>query len=363
MKTKQAKLIDAMCDPKTQYVVPVYQRVYSWTQSHCEALIRDSLAAALEAREHFVGTILYRPAGVQGDVRTLTLIDGQQRLATIALLAAAIRDTVGITGESLPDWLNRCISVELEGGPQPKITLSRPDRFTFAAVMLGRELPDEEHRSGQMLQQESLDEEHLSELVLENLAYFKAVLAEPDFDIGLLVRGLEQLTIVEAELDDSDRPQLVFESLNAKGMPLKTSDLIRNLLLTQLDLDEQVRLFKQYWEPLEDRFDAIEAAEKAARKTKIGIPPSDRRVEWEGLALDAALHGWLIENSPTARPSTRAGLYDAFKTHVAENPDLTLESLLASINAYCSHFADEFESPEAKEHINWAIGKPEGFGL
>nr|AHF25158.1 hypothetical protein [uncultured bacterium Contig1772] len=348
MKTRQTKLIDALCDPKTQYVVPVYQRVYSWTQPHCEALLRDSLAAAVEDKEHFVGTVLYRPAAEKDGVLPLTLIDGQQRLATVALLAAAIRDAKRDLEGGLPEWLDRCISVEMEDGPQPKVILSRPDRPTFAAVMLNRELPDEESQS---------------ELVLENLAYFEAVLAEPDFDIDLLLQGLEKLTIVEAELDGNDRPQLVFESLNAKGMPLKTSDLIRNLLLTQLDFEEQVRLFKKYWEPLEDRFDAIEEAEKAERKSKIGIPPSDRRVEWEGLALDAALHGWLVENSPTARPSTRAGLYDAFKNHVAENPEMTLEELLTSINVYCNRFADEFESDEAKEHINWAIGKPEGFGF
>lgn len=348
METKQMKLIDALCNPKTQFVVPVYQRVYSWTQPHCEALVRDSLAAAVEDREHFVGTVLYRPADINGGVRELTLIDGQQRLATVALLAAAVRETLSARGGTWPEWLDRCISVELPSGPQPKVILSRPDRATFSAVILGQELPDEESRS---------------ELVLENLAYFNAVLDEPDFDIDLLLQGLCKLTIVGAVLDENDRPQLVFESLNAKGMPLKTSDLIRNLLLTQLDLEEQIRLFKKYWEPLEDRFDAIEAAEKAERKSKIGIPPADRRVEWEGLALDAALHGWLVENSPTARPSTRAGLYDAFKNHVAENPDMTLEELLTSINVYCNRFADEFESPESKEHINWAIGKPEGFGF
>lgn len=347
MKTTQMKLIDALCNPDVQFVVPVYQRVYSWTQPHCEALIRDSLAAAIEKREHFVGTVLYRAAKTHGGVKELTLIDGQQRLATVALLAVAIRDAVGAKKNELPDWLERCILVELPDGPQPRVILSRPDRATFAAVMLGEELPDEES---------------LSALVLENLEYFKAVLAEPDFNIDLLLQGLGRLTIVGAELDADDRPQLVFESLNAKGMPLKTSDLIRNLLLTQLDFEEQIRLFKEYWEPLEDRFDAIEAAEKAERKSKIGIPPQDRRVEWEGLALDAALHGWLVENSATARPSTRAGLYDAFKTHVSENPDMTLEELLTSINVYCNRFADEFDSPEAKEHINWAIGKPEGFG-
>ena len=348
METKQMKLIDALCDPKTQFVVPVYQRVYSWNQPHCEALVRDSLAAAVEEREHFVGTVLYRPSGIHEGVQALTLIDGQQRLATVALLAAAIRDTLRARGDAWPEWLDRCISIELPDGPQPKVVLSRPDRATFSAVILEQDLPEEDS---------------LSELVLENLSYFRAVLDEPDFDIDLLVEGLGKLTIVGAVLDENDRPQLVFESLNAKGMPLKTSDLIRNLLLTRLDLDEQIRLFKEYWEPLEDRFDAIEAAEKAERKSKIGIPPSDRRVEWEGLALDAALHGWLVENSPTARPSTRAGLYDAFKTHVAENPDMTLEELLTSINVYCNHFADEFESPWAKEHIDWAIGKPTGFGF
>lgn len=347
MQTKHAYLIDTLENPGTQYVVPVYQRVYSWGQPHCEALVRDALAAAVEDRDHFVGTLLYKPADSCSGVRTLMLIDGQQRLATMALLAVAIRDSEKVAEGSLPVWLDRCIVVELSGGVQPKVVLSRPDRATFEAVMLGGELPDDEPSSL---------------MVLENLAYFKAILAEPDLDVDLLLQGLAKLTVVEAALDDGDRPQLVFESLNAKGMPLKTSDLIRNLLLTQLDVEEQVRLFKTYWEPLEDRFDGIEAAEKAERKNKIGIPPQDRHVEWEGLALDAALHGWLVENSPTTRPSTRAGLYDAFKTYVGDNPGLTLEELLASINAYCNQFADRFETPEAKAHIEWAIGKPEGFG-
>ena len=328
-------------------MVSVYQRVYSWTRPHCEALLRDSLTAALEERPHFVGTLLYRDAGLQDGLRTLTLIDGQQRLATLALLARVLLDRLQELQACVPDWLERCLVVRVDGVLQPKIVLSRPDRDTFAATMLGRE---------------PADGARISELVLENRGYFVRELADSDFDFDLLLEGLGRLTVVVAELDAGDRPQLVFESLNAKGMPLKTSDLIRNLLLTNLERGEQIRLFKQYWEPLEGRFDAIEAAEKAERKNKIGIPPQDRNVEWEGLALDAALHAWLIEASDSMRPSTRAGLYDAFKTYVLDHPSLTLEELLASINARCSCFADEFETPEARMHIDWAIGKPEGFG-
>ena len=58
METRQVRLIDALSDPEVQYVVPVYQRVYSWTHPHCEALLRDSLAASLEKRPHFVCTVL-----------------------------------------------------------------------------------------------------------------------------------------------------------------------------------------------------------------------------------------------------------------------------------------------------------------
>ena len=348
MQTKQMRMIDALANPAVRYVVPVYQRVYSWTQPHCEALLRDSMAASTEGRPHFVGTVLYRVAGDKGDVSEHTLIDGQQRLATLALLARALCNRMAQQGQAAPEWLERCLSVRVGDETVPKVVLSRPDRATFASIMLGDEMPEGEEPS---------------EFVVENYGYFESVLAEPDFDVDLLLDGLGRLTMVVAELGDADRPQLVFESLNAKGMPLKTSDLIRNLLLTRLDRDEQVRLFKQYWEPLEDRFDAIEEAEKAERKNKIGIPPSDRRVEWEGLALDAALHAWLVEESDTARPATRAGLYDAFKNHVAEHPEVTLEELLTSINVRCNRFADEFETPEAREHIDWAIGKYDAFGF
>lgn len=347
MRTKQMRLIDALSDSGTRYVVPVYQRVYSWTQPHCEALLRDSMIAALENRSHFVGALLYRDAGARGDLHELTLIDGQQRLATLALLIRVLVDRMREEGKDVPPWLEDCLSVKADGSLGPKVVLSRPDRDTFAAVMSGDDLAADAH---------------VSELVIENRDYFARELADADFDLELLLDGLEKLTVVVAELDEDDRPQLVFESLNAKGMPLKTSDLIRNLLLTSLARDEQVRLFKQYWEPLEDRFDAIEAAEKAERKNKIGIPPQDRQVEWEGLALDAALHAWLVESPGAIRPSTRAGLYDAFKTYVADHPGLTLEELLDSINARCSRFAEEFETPEARAHIDWAIGKPEGFG-
>ena len=347
MNITQKRLIDLIADPEKQYVVPVYQRVYSWTTPLSEALLRDSLLASYEKRSHFVGTLLFRDAGQQGEIKRFALIDGQQRLATVVLLAVVLRERLLESGDEIPAWIDECMTISVNGIEEPKIILARPDRDTFASLITGADLSEDAI---------------VSELVDENLEYFRHELSDPKFDTGALIDGLARLTVVAAELGDNDRPQLVFESLNAKGMPLKTSDLIRNLLLTQLGREEQIRLFEKYWEPLEDRFDEIEATEKAERAHKIGIPPQDRNVEWEGLALDAALHAWLLENSEAARPETRAGLYDSFKNHVQEHPEITLEDLLKSINTRCNTFADEFETPEAREHIDWAIGKAQGFG-
>ena len=347
MQITQKRLIDVLADSGKQYVVPVYQRVYSWTTPHCEALLRDSLLASYEKRPHFVGTLLFRDAGELDKVRRYALIDGQQRLATVILLAVALRQRLLESGDEVPAWINDFLAISVNEVTEPKIILSRPDRDTFASVTTDADL------AGSAI---------VSELVHENLEYFRHEFSDPEFDTAALIDGLARLTVVVAKLGDSDRPQLVFESLNAKGMPLKTSDLIRNLLLTQLGREEQIRLFRKYWEPLEDRFDRIEAAEKAERAHKIGIPPQDRNIEWEGLALDAALHAWLLENSDSARPETRAGLYDSFKNHVQEHPEIKLEDLLKSINLRCNVFADEFETPEAREHIDWAIGKAQGFG-
>lgn len=52
---------DILGKPNTQYLIPVFQRVYSWDRMQCEQLWKDMTAAAANSSEHFMGTFIYRP--------------------------------------------------------------------------------------------------------------------------------------------------------------------------------------------------------------------------------------------------------------------------------------------------------------
>ena len=165
-----------------------------------------------------------------------------------------------------------------------------------------------------------------------------------------------------AQLEGEDKPQLVYESLNAKGSPLRVSDLVRNLLLTRVGKEEQRRLFELYWEPLEAAFDELEERVMEQRKTPIGVPPQRRRAKVEGVVFDAALHAWATRHIPRANMRTRTDMYGAFKKYLTGKLDMPLERVLESISATCLDFAGRIDSTYATTHIEWVMGKPEGFG-
>ena len=96
MRIGQQSLLDLLGEKNIRFVIPIYQRAYSWTQRQCEELWRDILRAAKVDGRHFVGTVLYTPEDddEQGHHR-FAIIDGQQRLTTLTLLLAALGEYLG----------------------------------------------------------------------------------------------------------------------------------------------------------------------------------------------------------------------------------------------------------------------------
>ena len=348
MKITKTTLLEMLGEAGARYVIPVYQRAYSWTESQCDAFWDDAVQTARDRRPHYTGVSLYRLGRSEGAGRSLILVDGQQRLATATLLLAAMRDFVRDDDPGLADELNaRYLTVETGEGRVPKIVLSRFDRPSMDAVVLGGEKPEGDRASA---------------LVHQTYDRYIGKLRRSGADPREVLRGLELFTIVMAQLEGEDKPQLVYESLNAKGSPLRVSDLVRNLLLTRVGKEEQRRLFELYWEPLEAAFDELEERVMEQRKTPIGVPPPRRRAKVEGVVFDAALHAWATRHIPRANMRTRTDMYGAFKKHLTGKLDMPLERVLESISATCLDFAGRIDSTYATTHIEWVMGKPEGFG-
>src|SRR2546421_8035517 len=83
---------------KKQFIIPIYQRTYSWTHEQCEQLWNDIVRVATDkgTATHFIGSIVYIQQGVifAGRVMPLLVIDGQQRMTTLALLLIALARAV-----------------------------------------------------------------------------------------------------------------------------------------------------------------------------------------------------------------------------------------------------------------------------
>lgn len=240
---KYSKLINGTL----QFVIPVFQRDYRWTEAECDQLWRDIIQIAEDQsdRGHFIGSVVYISTGDSSAAFTRwLLIDGQQRVTTLTLLLAALRDHIIDTGWSGGDdaptvkkvdayFLK---NVEEDGDRRHKLVLRRHDRSTLEAILDGTKPTDDE-----------------SERLRENYEWFREHLV--DADPEQVYRGIGRLVVVDVRLDrGTDDPQLIFESLNSTGMDLSQSDLIRNFILMGLDEKNQTRLYETYWSKIEQLF-------------------------------------------------------------------------------------------------------------
>jgi predicted transport protein len=231
----------------TQFVVPVFQRDYRWSESQCEQLWSDILLIARDAtaRQHFLGSVVYISTGDTASSFTRwLLIDGQQRVTTLNLLLAALRDHITATGWKGAEESPTAAQIDAyflkntneEGKRRPKLVLRRFDQETLHAILEGGEIPASS-----------------SERLVENYEYFREQVAGADPDE--VYRGVCRLIVVDVALDaGTDDPQLIFESLNSTGIDLSQSDLIRNFILMRLPEKQQTDLYQSYWSKLEGLF-------------------------------------------------------------------------------------------------------------
>jgi uncharacterized protein with ParB-like and HNH nuclease domain/predicted transport protein len=246
LKAVEARLIDFL-KKSPQFVIPIYQRTYSWNVRECRQLWDDILRTGADGGivAHFVGSIVYIEKSLSNVVREspLLVIDGQQRLTTITILlemlARFLGDREPIDGFSALKLRNYFLLNSLENAERRyKLILTQTDKNTLIALLEQRPLPEE-----------------YSIRVYENSKLFEKWINESQDQIEAICKGIAKLVIVDISLDrNQDNPQLIFESLNSTGKELSQADLIRNYILMGLEPQLQTDLYEHYWRPMEIKF-------------------------------------------------------------------------------------------------------------
>ena len=246
MKATEANLLEFI-KKSNQFSIPIYQRIYSWTENECERLWDDIMTTgSRNVPSHFIGSIMYIEKGLYhvSNSEPLLVIDGQQRLTTVSLLLEALARKIGdneiIDGFSKRKIKEYYLTNYLEKGDRKyKLLLSQNDRDTYISIIEQKEYPKE-----------------YSLRIKSIFEYFKdKINALSEDEIKNLCIGLLKLFIVDISLDrDHDNPQLIFESMNSTGKDLTQADLIRNFMLMRLDIETQKCLYEDYWHPMEVEF-------------------------------------------------------------------------------------------------------------
>lgn len=350
MEVTQTAILDLLSDSANGLAIPSYQRVYSWTTRQCEELWLDVLRAGRDSRPHFTGVMLFEgegtgsfggedprdgsPYGGVGSGR-IDVIDGQQRLTTLTLLLLAFARHLGKEGapsvsgdaaravctvDGLPhpeEIAKRFLLVPSAEGSEPRLLLSREDDATLRAELLGGELPL-----------------HPSQRVMGNLSYFEERMADPAFDACRFWDGVGRLFVLVVHADSALDAQEVFESVNSKGLPLSLADMVRNYLLLEEDLDEQERLYDEYWFEAESLFYPDPAS----------------------LKLNSAIKAWLSIRFRQARIGSPEQVYHSFKRYVEDEFKGTRESVLKELRSFCFMWREQYRYHAVNKFYarNWA---------
>jgi len=246
MQARDVFLAQLMQGPK-QFLIPLFQRTYSWTQSNCVQLLSDIKHAGEHhyIQSHFVGSIvLIQSQQSSASIPQWQVIDGQQRLTTVSILIAALLDkakeleheVIAATPlAGIRDYFLANAYGQEEG--RYKLVLTKGDKQSMFDLVDEKKLKVK-----------------ASANVKNNYDYFYEAFADTEI-IDAVYLGLQKIKVVEVVLQaGSDDPQAIFESLNSTGVDLSQADLIRNYVLMRQEHTQQSVLYEEQWFPMEQNF-------------------------------------------------------------------------------------------------------------
>lgn len=317
MKAKEAKLLNFL-QTAPQLIIPIYQRLYSWSLKECEQLWEDILRCGADDdnQGHFIGSVVYIEDGLYSvtSQSPLLIIDGQQRVTTVSLLIAALAEAVGenefIEGFNQAQLRGFYLTNPLlPGEKRYKLILSLTDNATLRAIIDHKTLP-----------------ELFSVRVKENFDFFSEKLTNPEV-LETVCKGLSKLLVVDISLQrGNDNPQLIFESMNSTGKKLSQADLIRNSILMGLENERQTALYNDHWRKMELLFGQ----------------------EAYSAQFDAFMRHYLTVKTGDI-PKTD-DIYESFKANFQRKND-SVEAVVADIHQYATYYCAISLSTEKNKEL------------
>lgn len=341
----------------TQFVIPVYQRNYTWQHNvQVKKFLNDIFGINDDIKSYFIGIIMYLSKELNFKQKEYIIIDGQQRLTTIFLLLYVIRELATESGQKeIVDYIDTGIyNTNVDQSFKMKLKPLVSDDDVYQKISNGHlnEISEAEKQS----------------TIYKSYAFIKDYISKKMRDMSLadiLDSKLRKLQIVAVPLIESDNAQQIFESINASGEPLTPIDLIRNFVLMDLKSNEQDNIYNNYWKKLENIFPDQKKMENFVRNyvasKKYYLPnANDLYNEFKSFWCE----DWnLMYNGagPLTRKNLERGINESYDFNLIENK---LNVLIKNAENYRDlYFSGSIDSNEIKEYRKYGSTTPLPFVL
>ena len=341
----------------TQFVIPVYQRNYTWQHNvQVKKFLNDIFDINDDIKSYFIGIIMYLSKELNFKQKEYIIIDGQQRLTTIFLLLYVIRELATESGQKeIVDYIDTGIyNTNVDQSFKMKLKPLVSDDDVYQKISNGHlnEISESEKQS----------------TIYKSYAFIKDFISKKMRDMSLsdiLDSKLRKLQIVAVPLIESDNAQQIFESINASGEPLTPIDLIRNFVLMDLKSNEQDNIYNNYWKKLENIFPDQKKMENFVRNyvasKKYYLPnANDLYNEFKSFWCE----DWnLMYNGagPLTRKNIERGISESYDFNLIENK---INVLIKSAENYRDlYFSDSINSDEIEEYRKYGSTTPLPFVL
>lgn len=328
--------------------IPYYQRSYVWNEELWKRFLEDVIDLTLpSAKPHFFGSIILKqqqtPAmGGVSDIRTV--IDGQQRLTTIAIFFKVLSLKLG------QDWIfeDVCKCRSIINGKSTMVLAfchNRLDRPAFERIMNLTSLENlSVDKNGNVVESDSQ--------IINAYQYFLREIDTTILDINSVAPILDKILLVGIDLTYDEDEQQIFDTINSLGIKLTTSELLKNYLFNENNLNE----FKAYWEPIfeKDR----EYKEYWDQEIVSGTSRPHLIDVFFSALLNMKVHDakYRVTTEDKLRYARTEKLFESYKEFISKYMGGDKNTLMKEINEYATLFKENLKPDCGEDALTEEVG-------
>lgn len=228
-----------------RFRIPRYQRPYAWGADQVSEFWNDLLNSK---EPYFLGSLIFNYEAVN-ETGCVDIIDGQQRLLTIIIFSAVLRDIAKNIDEKLADLIHRknIVVEDLNGDQNPIVEPGESIKDFFDTYIFSKDLIIDNIKPSTKEEKKICENyKFFQEKILAGLSQYSDKQEKSNW-LKMFKNKIQDLLVIQIKIKSEEDAYEIFETTNARGVDLSVADLLKNLIFKKIPAKADKDLAKEIW--------------------------------------------------------------------------------------------------------------------